>query len=571
MTVINGLRRKKLGEFLLDAELISEDQLKEALEFQKLTGKRLGRILIEKNLISEEALDNILSQQLGIPHVWLRKGLIDPKILPLIPREKALLYQIIPMFKIKNTLTIATADPQAIFIFDNLTKITGCEIQPVVCRAADIVEAIEEYYTSEKGDVKVDDFLADFEEADLQVVENSLDKDYQSISGQAEESPIINLVNMIILKAIQDGASDIHIEPERNKFRVRYRIDGVLYQTMTPRADLFPAVISRLKIMANLDISERRQPQDGRIQIKAEGRMIDLRFSSLPGILGEKIVLRILDKKRAILDINKLGFDQDQITRFKRALKNTFGLILVTGPTGSGKTTSLYAALNLLNTLEKNIITIEDPVEYQMEIINQTQTNANIGLSFAKILKTTLRQDPDIIMVGEIRDRETAEIAIQASLTGHLVLSTLHTNDSPGAISRLLNMGIEPCLISSSLIAVLAQRLIRKICPECKTFYYPTKSILERLGIEDGGFQLAKGEGCPACYDSGYKGRAGLYEFLEIDQDYQRLILEDSNINNFRKLMAKKGTRSLKDEGLKKVKEGISTIEEVNRAVLIDE
>ena len=448
---------------------------------------------------------------------------------------------------------------------------TGCEIHPVVCRATDIMEAIEEHY-AEKENIQVDDFLTEIEDTDLQLVENPLDKDYQSISNLADESPIINLVNMIILKAVNERASDIHIEPERNKFRVRYRIDGVLYQTMTPRMDLFPAIVSRLKIMANLDIAERRQPQDGRIQIKAEGRMIDLRFSSLPGILGEKVVLRILDKKRAILDLNKLGFDPEQLARFKRALKNTFGLILVTGPTGSGKTTTLYSALNLLNTLEKNIITIEDPVEYQMEIINQIQTNEAVDLSFARILKHSLRQDPDVVMVGEIRDRETAEIAIQASLTGHLVLSTLHTNDSPGAITRLLNMGIEPCLISSSLTAVLAQRLIRKICSECKTSYYPHRSLLESMGWGDErGLQLAKGEGCSACYDSGYKGRVGIYEFLEMDLDYQHLILENAHLNQFRKLMTEKGGRTLKDEGLKKVKQGVSTIEEVNRAVLIED
>ncbi|MGA1870127.1 MAG: GspE/PulE family protein [bacterium] len=571
MIVINGLRRKKLGEFFLESGVINKDQLDEALTIQKNTGKRLGKILLEKKLISEDLLDDLLSQQFGIPHVWLRKGLVDPEIVHIIPKEKAILYQVIPMFKIKNRLVLATADPQAIFIFDTLAKMTGCDIDPVVSRLEDIINAIEENYT-EQDNVKVDNFLADLEEADLELVESPLDKDYQSISAQADESPIINLVNMIILKAVHDDASDIHIELERKNFRVRYRIDGVLYQTMTPRADLFPAVVSRLKIMANLDIAERRQPQDGRIQIKAEGRMIDLRFSSLPSVMGEKIVLRILDQSRAILDINKLGLDPLQLMRMKKILKNTSGLILSTGPTGSGKTTTLYSALNLLNTLEKNIITIEDPVEYHMEIVNQIQTNEAINLTFARILKHTLRQDPDIIMVGEIRDRETAEIAIQASLTGHLVLSTLHTNDSPGAISRLLNMGVEPCLIASSLIAVLAQRLIRTICPECRTTYYPHKNILKMLGVEnEKGFKLAKGEGCPLCYDSGYKGRLGIYELLELDADYQNLILENAGVSQFKKLMSEKRVKVLKDEGLKTVRDGLSTIEEVNRAVLIED
>ena len=573
MTVVNGLRRKKLGECLLESKLITNEQLAEALKIQKETGKKLGQILIDKKFISEEELDTILSHQMGVPHVWLRKGLVDPEIVHIIPKEKAILYRVIPMFKIKNKLILAVTDPQAFFVFDTLAQITGCEIQQVVCRASDIIEAIEENYSEKQQDVQVDDFLSDLEDADLQLMDNPLEKEYQNISGVGEDSPIINLVNMIILKAVKDRASDIHLEPERNKFRVRYRIDGVLYQTMTPRIDLYPAVASRLKIMANLDIAERRQPQDGRIQVRAEGRMIDLRFSSLPGVLGEKIVLRILDTNKAILDINKLGFQLDQLTQFKKILRNNFGLILVTGPTGSGKTTTLYSALNLLNTLEKNIITIEDPVEYHMEIVNQMQTNEAIDLTFARILKSTLRQDPDIIMVGEIRDKETAEIAIQASLTGHLVLSTLHTNDSPGAITRLLNMGVEPCMISSSLLAVMAQRLIRAICPECKSYYYPHKNVLKILGLnadENKKFQLAKGEGCPACYDSGYKGRVGVYELLEITPDYQSLILENAEINQFRKIMAKNRIKTLQSEGIQKVIEGISTLEEVNRSIFIE-
>ncbi|MBN1228043.1 MAG: Flp pilus assembly complex ATPase component TadA [Deltaproteobacteria bacterium] len=571
MTAIDGQRRKKLGDLLVDAGLITKEQLEFALKMQKETGKRFGQILVEKKIITEDVLENFLGQQLGIPHVWLRKGLVDPKIVNILPKEKAILYQVIPMFKIKNRLIIATADPQAIFTFDTIAKITGCELDPVVCRAIDIMEAIEENYGMEE-DVKADEFLSNIEESEIELLDNPIDKDYQSISGQADESPIINLVNMILLKSVKSGASDIHIEPERNIFRVRYRIDGVLYQTMTSRIDLFPAVVSRLKIMANLDIAERRQPQDGRIQVKAEGRMVDLRFSSLPGVCGEKLVLRILDQNKSILDINSLGFYPDQLDSFKKALRSSFGLILVTGPTGSGKTTTLYSAINMLNTLEKNIITIEDPVEYNMEIINQMQTHDAIGLTFARILKHTLRQDPDIILVGEIRDKETAEIAIQASLTGHLVLSTLHTNDSPGVIARLINMGIEPSLISSSLTAILAQRLIRTICPECKTLYYPSKPILKTIGMEGNRtFQLSKGEGCSACYDSGYKGRVGIYEFLNVDSDFQKLILEGAGVTHYRKLMVEKGVHTLREEALKKVREGVSTLEEANRAVLIED
>jgi type IV pilus assembly protein PilB len=471
------------------------------------------------------------------------------------------------MFKVNNDLFIATADPQAVFIFDELSKITKCNIIPILSRSSDIIQAIDTYYDEE---IVFDDFLDELNENELQLVSYSYDQAFQELGDMAEGSPIINLVNLIILKAIKDRASDIHIEPDRGKFRVRYRIDGILYEVMTPKPEVYPAVISRLKIMAKLDITERRMPQDGRIQVYLEGRTVDLRFSSLPGILGEKVVLRVLDKKGAVLDLNWLGFNEDTLVSFRNMLQKPFGLILVTGPTGSGKSTTLYSAINFLNSIEKNLVTIEDPVEYQLEIINQNEVNESIDLSFAKILKHVLRQDPDIVMVGEIREKDTAEIAIRASLTGHLVLSTLHTNDSASAISRLLDMGIAPYLIASSLVGVIAQRLVRTVCKECKTSYYPANALLEQLGWKDDkGIRLVKGKGCSACYDSGYKGRIGIFEFMEVDTDLKALILENPSVEQIR-AYNETNSSSLKIEGHKKVKEGLTSVTEISRAVYTD-
>jgi type IV pilus assembly protein PilB len=449
-----------------------------------------------------------------------------------------------------------------------VAKITNLQVQPALSRTDDIVQAIRLYYDE---DVSMDDLVGDLDEADIDLVPDFAEREVEEIAEMAEGSPVINLTNRIILKAIRDGVSDIHIEPDRNKFRVRVRIDGVMYELMSPKAEMHPAVVSRLKVMANLDIAERRIPQDGRIQVAADGRMVDIRFSSMPGIHGEKVVLRILDKNRALLDLNKLGFAPKILDRFKSLLRKPYGLIIVCGPTGSGKTTTLYSALTMLNTIEKNIVTIEDPVEYQLEMVNQSQVKEGIGLTFAKILKHTLRQDPDIVMVGEIRDRETAETAIQASLTGHMVLSTLHTNDSPSAITRLLEMGVESYLISSSLLACLAQRLVRTICPACKTAYYAPKSVLKELGIdEDEKKQLFKGKGCSECYDSGFKGRIGLYELLELDEGLQSLILQNPTSDALKGYLKETGHRTLKDLGYEKVLEGVTTIEEVARATFVD-
>ncbi|MBW2722160.1 MAG: Flp pilus assembly complex ATPase component TadA, partial [Deltaproteobacteria bacterium] len=521
-------RRKKIGEILVGKGFITADQLTDFLRTQKESSKPLGQLLLEEEILSPEELTTIIGEQLGIPHIWLRKGMIDPRIVHVLPKETALHFQVIPMFRVNSVLTLATSDPHAFFVFDEVSKITGLEVQPVLCRADDIIDAIHECYQKE---VSIDDVMARMDESEIELVSTGFEKEISEIAEMAEGSPVVNWTNMVLLRAIRDGASDIHIEPQAGKFQVRLRIDGVLYELMSPKLEMHPAVVSRLKVMANLDIAERRIPLDGRIQVQVEGRKVDLRFSSMPGIHGEKVVLRILDKSKAMLDLNTLGFDPAVLERFKLLLKKPHGLIVVCGPTGSGKTTTLYSAITLLNASDKNLVTIEDPVEYQLDRINQNQVKPAIGLTFAKFLKHALRQDPDIIMVGEIRDRETAEI-----------------------ITRLLEMGIEPYLISSSLLASLAQRLVRTICPECKTDYFPPKEVLQELGCDgDKQIRLSRGKGCSDCYDSGFKGRTGIYEIFEMDTGLQSLILTNPTIDILQEYLRKNGQGTLNSLGYKKV------------------
>ncbi|MEN8799841.1 MAG: ATPase, T2SS/T4P/T4SS family [Flavobacteriaceae bacterium] len=556
-------KRKKLGEILISQGKITSEELEKCLLIQKNKSQPLGQILLQEGSITEEELQQVLIEQLGIQHVWLRKGMVDPRIVHVLPKEKALAYKVIPMFRVHNVLTIATSDPHAFFVFDEISKITHLKVQPVACRSDDILEAIQECY---QIDVAIDDVMGNIDESELEIIHATSEEEISELAELADGSPVINLVNTILLRSIRDGASDIHIEPQRGKFRVRVRIDGVLYDLISPKIELHPAVVSRLKVMANLDIAERRIPQDGRIQVNVAGSIVDLRFSSMPGIHGEKVVLRILDKSQALLDIDILGFDSEVLNRFKSLLRRPYGLILVCGPTGSGKTTTLYSAITMLNSSEKNFVTIEDPVEYQLENINQIQVKEAIGFTFAKVLKHTLRQDPDIILVGEIRDRETALTAIQASLTGHLVLSTLHTNDAPSAVTRLLEMEIASYLISSSLLASLGQRLVRKICPECRTNYYAPKEVLKTLAIDENKtVQLFKGKGCSNCYDSGFKSRTGIYELLELDQGLQSLILNNPTVDEIQKYLHKNGHKSLKTLGYQKVIDGFTTMEEAVR------
>ena len=547
---------------------LAPEKLYELLEVQRKTSQSLGYLLVKEKIITQKELTRALSEQLGIPHVSIRKGLVDPSIIHVLPKEKAIQFNVVPMFKVNNVLTIATSDPHNFFKQDKIAEITKLEIQQVLGKNEEILEAIEECY---QGQISIDDVIGSVEEDELSYVEEAPETAISEIAKMAEGSPVINLTNLILLKAIRKNASDIHIEPQPVEFNVRVRVDGILYELMKHGMERHPAVISRLKVMANLDISERRMSQDGRIQVTVDGKLIDLRFSSVPGYYGEKVVLRILDRSKSILDINKLGFNQTHLQRFKQLIRRPYGLIILCGPTGSGKTTTLYAGVNMLNTVEKNIVAIEDPVEYQLQGVTQIPVKSAIGLTFAKILKHVLRQDPDIVLVGEIRDRETAKIAIQASLTGRLVLSTLHTNDSPSAITRLLEMGIEPYLISSALLVSIGQRLVRSICPNCRTEFYPPKEVIRALGMDETKrIKLARGRGCTSCFDSGFKGRVGIHEMVENDEGLQKLILSNPTIDRIREYLDGKGHKSLKDEGFQKVRDGVTTLEEVQVVTAVD-
>jgi type IV pilus assembly protein PilB len=508
----------------------------------------------------------VLAQLLQVPYAKLNSQLYDPAVLTVINKSKATQLCVFPLFKVRDVLLIATPSPLSIPVNDEIEDRTGCKIKAILASRKDVMSIIDEAYSETSNDISLE--LFETVDDDFQVMENTRPDDYSHIDEMAEGSPVINMVNSVIQRAIRDGASDVHIEPGRKKSRIRLRIDGVLYEFSSLSAELHPALISRLKVMANLDIAERRLPQDGRIQVHTRGKQVDLRFSSLPGLFGEKVVLRVLDKNESLLDLNKLGMIDHNLQAYKRLLTKSFGLILATGPTGSGKTTSLYAALNYLNSIEKNIVTIEEPVEYQMEIINQNEVRENIGLTFDNILKHVLRQDPDIIMVGEIRDRETAEIAVQAALTGHLVLSTLHTNHAIGAISRMIDMGVEPYLLSSALIGVVGQRLLRTVCPSCKTSYIASPEIMQRYGWSDRtNMKLVQGRGCSECYDSGYKGRIGIHEVLEADAQLQDLITGNPSRDDLEHYLQVSKHKSLFDDGLERVAGGFTTIEEVSRVV----
>jgi type IV pilus assembly protein PilB len=563
-------KRVLLGDLLVEHGLITEEQKVKALEAQEKTGRRLGEIVVEMGFAAPEDILRLLAERAGLPFVRLRKGLSDPAIVKMVPRDKAELHEALPLFRIHDKLTIAISEPNRTHILTLIQKLTGCKVQAVVSPKDDILQMINESY--EPGKVLIEDLIPDMDGGvDLELVSVDTGAHFEDIAQMAGESPIINLVNQVILKAVLDKASDVHIEPDRNFMRVRFRIDGMLYEVMRQRSDVLPAVVSRLKLMANLDIAERRLPQDGRIQVLAQGRTVDLRFSSLPGVLGEKIVLRVLDKEKGILSLEELGFGAETLEVFRSLLRRPVGLVLVTGPTGSGKTTTLYAALKELICLEKNIITIEDPVEYQFEIVNQNQVREEIGLTFARILRHALRQDPDVLMVGEIRDAETAQIAVQAALTGHLVLSTMHTNDAASSISRLLEIGIAPYLLAPSLVGVIAQRLVRTICPDCAHAYYPTPLELSALGVADKtGMQLKRGRRCPKCFDSGYRGRIGIYELLRTDQEFQHLLLKNPGLEEIRQHQTRHELPTLRSEGIKRVLEGKTTLEELSRAVFVD-
>jgi type IV pilus assembly protein PilB len=558
-------RASKLGQLLLDEGLVTEADLRRALEAQGKDNKRLGEQLIELGILSPKAMLSALAKQLNVKACQLRHGLIDPAVARLLDKDEAVRLKVLPMFKVGDTLTVAMAEPQSLPTIDRLSALTGCQINPVLALERNIAEFQEKYLGEQ---VDIDSFLVNLTESEVKVVEReTVDEDSpHEISRMVEGSPIINLVNLAIMTAIRDKASDIHIEPGKQATRIRYRIDGNLRELMSAPAGMHAAIVSRVKVIGKMDIAERRLPQEGRVHVVAEGREIDLRVSSMPTLLGEKIVLRILDKSNLNVALDKLGVGAHQMAAFRRIFARSHGIALVTGPTGSGKTTTLYSVLDLLSSPEKNIVTIEDPVEYQLDGINQIQVNEAIGLTFARALRSILRQDPDVIMVGEIRDAETARVAIQAALTGHLVLSTLHTNNAPGAFVRLGDMGIESYLLASAFNGVIAQRLARTICPYCRTSYYPPDSALADAGwAGDTDRVFYKGEGCKQCHDSGFRGRAGIYEVLEVT-DELRLCLHRGDDEEAIKACARKyGWRTLREEGLRLVEEGRSTLEEVLR------
>ncbi len=593
----------KLGEILVRENLISPQHLREALDYQREHGGRLGFNLVKLGIISDDMITAVLSRQYGIPSVNLDLFKIDPSVLSLIPQEVAQKHTVLPLSRVGATLTLAMVDPTNVFAMDDVKFMTGLNVEPVVVAEGSVQLAIAKYYGSSReielasapaDDVKVEsasngsngngaithaDLVSldsiDFETGqteDVEVVEDNEEIDLSTLSRMSEDAPVVRLVNVLLVDSLRRGASDIHVEPYEKELRIRFRIDGVLYDVMHPPLKLRDALISRIKIMSKLDISEKRLPQDGRIKIKvrvdSRSRELDFRVSTLPTLFGEKVVLRLLDKQNLMLDMTKLGFEAESLTKFKRNISKPYGMVLVTGPTGSGKTNTLYSALQSLNTVETNIMTAEDPVEFNLPGINQVQMKEQIGLNFAAALRSFLRQDPNIVLVGEVRDFETAEIAIKAALTGHLVLSTLHTNDAPSTISRLMNMGIEPFLVATSVNLIQAQRLIRRICKDCKQEHQTPSEALIEVGFsteEAKTIKTFKGKGCATCNNTGYKGRIGLYEVMEITDEIRELILIGASALELRKKAIDDGMITLRESGLYKIRAGVTTPEEVVR------
>ncbi|WP_136513061.1 type IV-A pilus assembly ATPase PilB [Geomonas edaphica] len=564
----------RLGELLVTNNLINKEQLKQALAEQKAAGGqlRLGSILVRDGLINEADLTSFLSKQYGVPTINLADYEVDAAVVKIIPAEIAHKYQIVPVNRAGSTLIIAMSDPSNIFAIDDIKFMTGYNVEVVVVAESAIKAAIDKLYDQSAS---LADVMSDLEMEDLEVIGEEEDIDVGSLERATEDAPVVKLVNLILTDAIKKKASDIHIEPYEKFFRVRYRIDGVLYEVMKPPLKLKNAITSRIKIMSELDIAERRLPQDGRIKIKlGGGKDMDYRVSVLPTLFGEKIVLRLLDKSNLQLDMSKLGYEPEALVHFKREIHKPFGMVLVTGPTGSGKTVSLYSALSELNKVTENISTAEDPVEFNFAGINQVQMHEDIGLNFAAALRAFLRQDPDVIMIGEIRDFETAEIGVKAALTGHLVLSTLHTNDAPSTINRLLNMGIEPFLVASAVNLISAQRLARRVCSECKVVEeVPVQALIE-AGItaeQAPSVVCYRGTGCPKCNGTGYKGRVGFYQVMPMLEPIKEMILNGANTAEIKRESMRLGIKTMRQSGLTKLIEGVTSFEEVLRVTVADD
>jgi type IV pilus assembly protein PilB len=573
----------KLGEILIKEKVISGDQLKQALEFQKTNGGRLGNALVKLGFLSDDEVTAVLSRQYGVPSINLAYFEVDPNVIKLIPMETAMKYQILPLSRVGSSLTVAMVDPTNVFAMDDIKFMTGFNIEPVVASESAIAEAIKKHYGSVE-DVErkkeIEEIVSFIDEGQAESVELEAEDEstlnLAALEKAAEEAPVIKLVNYILTDAVKRGASDIHMEPYEKEYRVRYRVDGMLATIMNPPNKLRDAIISRVKIMAKLDISEKRLPQDGRIMIRmmhnGRKKQLDFRVSVLPTLYGEKIVMRLLDKENLRLDMTKLGFEPESLAKFQKAIFKPYGMVLVTGPTGSGKTNTLYSSIAQLNKPDTNIVTAEDPVEFQLPGINQVQMKEQIGLNFATALRSFLRQDPNIILVGEIRDFETAEIAIKAALTGHLVLSTLHTNDAPATISRLMNMGIEPFLVATSVHLICAQRLARRVCQECKQPEDLSPQVLIDAGYtpeEATTVKPQKGRGCATCGNKGYKGRVGLYEVLEVTDEVRELVLVGASALEIKRKAIEQGMISLRRSGLIKVAAGMTTLEEVIRETVL--
>src|SRR5690349_10124646 len=588
----------RIGELLLKEKKITPDQLQQALAAQKSNGGKLGYNLVKMGFVKDEEITALLSKQYGVPSIDLAKFQIDPAVVKLVPPETAQKYQIIPLSRSGASLTIAMTDPTNVFAMDDIKFMTGYNVEPVVASETAIIEAVQKYYPSKAGAKggapgkpgapptvgggnmsalemasKGLEELQSLEAGeDVEVLEDLQEISPEALAKEGEAAPVVRLVNVVLMSAIQKGASDIHIEPYEKELRIRYRIDGILYNIMNPPMKFRDAISSRVKIMAKLDIAEKRLPQDGRIKIRftdnGQQKEIDFRVSVLPTLFGEKIVMRLLDKDKLMLDMTRLGFEEESLTKFEAAILRPWGMVLVTGPTGSGKTNTLYSSISKVNTPETNIMTAEDPVEFNLVGVNQVQIRENIGLNFAAALRSFLRQDPNIILVGEIRDFETAEIAVKAALTGHLVLSTLHTNDAPSTINRLMNMGIEPFLVASSVHLICAQRLVRRICSACKTDHPTPPQALVEAGFtpEEAAKVVPKrGGGCEICNQTGYKGRVGLYEVMEITEELRELILVGASGLELKRKAVEEGMITLRRSGLLKVKLGVTTIEEVVR------